>query len=60
MSYRTSTTSALQLLYPLEIDGCVSQHKETDQDGKGENLEDVTTNHKETSSCKDVDNLPVG
>ena len=48
----------LQLLYPLEIDCCVSQLKETDQDSE-ENLEDVTADHGERSSSKNVGNLTV-
>ena len=56
----TELQQPLQLLYPLEVDCCVSQLKETDQDGEEENLEDVTTDHNEASSSKDVGNLTVG
>ena len=44
----------------MEVDCCERQLKETDQDGEEENLEDVTTDHSETSSSKDVGNLTVG
>ena len=50
----------LQLVYPLEVDCCVSQHKETHQHAEKKNLEDVTINRKETKGGKDLDNLPVG
>ena len=44
----------------MEVDCCEGQLKETDQDGEEENLEDVTTDHSETSISKDVVNLTVG
>ena len=56
----TELQRPLQLFSPLEVDCCVSQLKETDQDGEKENLEDVTTDHSKTSSSKDVDNLTFG
>ena len=49
----------LQLLYPLEVGCCVSQHEEAHQDFEGESFEDVTTNNKEIRGDKDVGNLPV-
>ena len=56
----TELQRPIQLLFPLKVDCCESQLKETDQDGEEENSEDVTTNHSETSSSKDVGNLTVG
>ena len=56
----TELRQTFQLLYPLEVDCCVSQLKKTDKDGEGENLKDVTTDHNETRGGKDVGNLTVG
>ena len=44
----------------MEVDCYVNQLKETDQDNVKENLEDMTTDHNETSSSKAVGNLTVG
>ena len=58
----TDLQRPLQLLYPLEVDCCVSQSEVTHQDAKEKNLEVVTTNPQEPckEGDKDVDSLPVG